>query len=90
MYRLLLISLLFLTLSCRKEKEEIDLVDTPVSESELNSVPPPTFQQFIDAYEYVVKKDTALIHNEVKLTRAVFNRIKTNPNGRITSTEAIN
>ncbi|PLK42435.1 DUF6973 domain-containing protein [Emticicia sp. TH156] len=90
MYRLIFIAIIVLNFSCRKDKEEIELVDAPVSEAELNSVPPPTFQQLINAYEYVAKKDSTLLNNNVKLTRAVFNRIKANPNARVENAEEMN
>jgi hypothetical protein len=54
----------------------------PISAEEFASMPPPTFQQAMSAYENVTQKDPALLQNENDLARAMFDYLKDNPGGR--------
>ncbi|MDT7828972.1 hypothetical protein RQM65_09890 [Pricia sp. S334] len=72
-----LFTLLLLT-SCSKDDEE-KMEDAGgiglISEEEFNAVLPPTYIQFNETYEKVVKSDKALLHDTSKLSRAIFDEI---------------
>jgi hypothetical protein len=74
--------IIFLFLSCNKGSQEVEPTG-PVTASELQSIPLPTFQQFINAYEFVTNNNPSLLKDKIVLARAVFNRIKSHPNGRL-------
>ena len=81
---LVVLALLFILHACKKSSNDSPPGEAvgPISAAEFASMPPPTFQQAIDAYDNVTTADPALLQNESDLARAMFDWLKDNPGGR--------
>jgi len=77
----IIMAILILLSACSKKQQIPSELpnDGPVSKQEISSVSPPTYQQVVDAYDVVTKKDPSIINNEQALGRAIFNYIKAQP-----------
>ena len=82
---LLLILIIVFEACSKKAKEDIPIGPSigPISAKDFASVPPPTFQQVIKAYEDVTSNSPALLQNDSTLSRAIFDWVKAHPNGRL-------
>ena len=81
LFKLSIISLFFLSCSNNDQNEEEVIVGEPIgliSAEEFNAVPPPTFQEFLDAAEIILNETPDLKDNEELLARAIFDLIALN------------
>jgi len=73
----LLLAALVIVASCKKSEDNAEEPGTgKVTDAEIASVSPPTFEEFIAAHDKVTQKDPSISTDTIALSRAIFEEIK--------------